>query len=60
MPAPSLEKECDVVVDALIAYFAHPIGVHWARPRSAFPAYNHPIDADEIELAHAANKRFDR
>jgi hypothetical protein len=46
--APPLEKVRDVVSEALIANFAHPIGFRRASPRSAFPAYNHPIYAGEI------------
>jgi hypothetical protein len=29
------------MIEALIANFAQSIGFHRARPRSAFPAYNH-------------------
>jgi hypothetical protein len=34
--APPIEKERDVVSEALIANFAHPIGFHRASPRFAF------------------------
>jgi len=29
---------------ALVAYLAHPVGIHWARSWDALPAYDDPVN----------------
>jgi hypothetical protein len=56
---PPLEKESDAPSKALIPDAAHPVGIHGACTRSAFPAGDHPISTGQIEPSQMPEKRLE-
>src|SRR5262245_19021355 len=56
--SPLFEEESNLGAAALVAHFAHPVGMHGSGPRAAFAADNDPVDTCEIELADRSDQRL--